>query len=276
MTLKRLTQTICFSCGYELAGLAEHSVCPECGQDIAASLELRNFLDLNHKSLSEISAGLAATQIGYGLLSIALLYSVLSFLVTMPAPLSIILFSFTLLGAGAALLSGFAETTTPLLFAEELKPAISHSRMLGYAALGAAVSFVVVLPLMFVVCARSLSAVFNVFLSVSACMVVLGHAQLGTELVTVLHNDTLRKASRISRIVAIANFGLTPFLIGAVWFLHNRWLVLPGIIEQVTTIATMVNVFVYPSLHAAMTFVDHRAIRRMLRHSPSPATPAAL
>ena len=110
MTLKRLTQTICFSCGYELAGLAEHSVCPECGQDIAASLELRNFLDLNHKSLSEISAGLAATQIGYGLLSIALLYSVLSFLVTMPAPLSIILFSTLIAVYGVAVVSRFTLT----------------------------------------------------------------------------------------------------------------------------------------------------------------------
>ncbi|MCA9273019.1 MAG: hypothetical protein KDA31_08245 [Phycisphaerales bacterium] len=268
--------TLCISCGYDLTGLPIDAPCPECGSPIRLAYQLKRFVRINRKQLTEIYDGVLTTIVGYVMCALALIFS--SIVIFLPAlglliPLILIVL---VLPAAVAELAGLVGTIAPLRFPKELKPRYSHSKVLSVAAGGFTLGLAFLLPFAI---ASQLSAMWMallVCLSGSMCLVVIGHACLAIHLAKLSFHVYLARFARIAALIAAVLFGGSLILIAASVIQlesQTRGYLLADAVWRIMVFTSIVG---YPLLHFVLAVGLRRSIRRMLRQSAPPASPASL
>lgn len=264
----------CISCGYDLAGLPTDGVCPECGSDTEAAFLLMRFVEMNRLKLSEISTGLAATQIGYAILSIGI--ALIAGSLMLAPVLAVAFIVFVILGTGASLLTGLAQTSSPIEFPEATRHKYSHSALLGMAAAGFGIGILVVLPSIFILMRPEPLLLMLALMSASMCLTILAHARLSSRIAPYFGQRALGRIEVFSPFCAVTFFALSLLWIGVAYAgqVHNVAFLRPP--TQLFALAAAVVLLGFPALHFLLAYRIHRVIRTMLGHSTPPATPAAL
>ncbi|RNC80309.1 MAG: hypothetical protein ED559_00385 [Phycisphaera sp.] len=166
--------TLCTSCGYDLAGLQETGVCPECAQECSVTVKHYRSISQKHEPYLVICRGMRKLLNGYVVLAFGLL--AVFFLRTLfndaGIVLRIILFvSFFCITLSFAL--GILQIATPLPKHNDPSSTSGYSKLVWASIIGLVLSFLFVVPvLVFFNNLTSLALAYSAFPGILVMLIV--------------------------------------------------------------------------------------------------------
>lgn len=157
--------TLCTNCGYDLAGLQETGVCPECAQECAVTIEHYRSLSQKYDPYHIICRGMKKLHCGYLVLAATLLAFIILPRIAAFAHIMInfVLF-FSLCCVVMLYIAGILEITTP--FPKHSKPSdkSGYSTLVWISVAGSILSILFVTPvLVYIDSAMSMTLAYSIF-----------------------------------------------------------------------------------------------------------------
>ena len=268
-------QAICIGCGYDLAGLPEEGLCPECGSSIAESLRLWSNTNRLETPLREIAEGLRGIKVAYAILLVMGLLSTIAYAVEYSFPdlafRLLVLSGLLFLPFFVVLMTGQVRVSTLLPDMDGRKRHINSSACIGVGTAGAVIGAIAAFPV-----GTSLGPIFLIGLVIamifgSLGLILVGMTLLARRLTPIAGSPWFLKlsawGSTLSSAVCLACATLAA-IAGLELFGSS--------IENLALLSIPIAAVAFFVSHAVLTLALERALKRILGDSPPPASPAAL
>ena len=270
--------TLCTNCSYDLAGLQESAVCPECAQECAASVRHYRELSQKHSPLSTIYQGLRKTLIGYAifaLLLIAFLALGSLFMYIKDAPL---LASVLLLGALCCgvyvFIAGIIQIATPHANPSNPSNTSTFTKLVWTSIIGSILALVFVVPVLGCIGGTVPLAIAYALLPSALLLLILGTAGFANNVTASIGYGSFRTPLLV--VQAAACVSMIAVLVSAGSFVYadqtisSRPLGLNGGHWQDIFILAVLALF---AAHFLVTLIFWLSLRKHMRNLTTPTAP---
>ncbi|GAB5497611.1 MAG: hypothetical protein Phyf2KO_26910 [Phycisphaerales bacterium] len=270
--------TLCINCSYDLVGLQESALCPECAKECAISVSHYRELSQKHSPLSTIYQGLRKTLIGYAVFAL-LLFATLALgslaIYIEDAPF---LFSILLLGALCygvySYIAGIIQIATPFPNPSNPSNTSTFTKIVWTSLIGSILLMVFAVPVLGIIGGTVPHAIAYAILPGALLLLIFGTAGFANNVTASIGSGSYRTPLLV--VQAAACISMIAVLVSAGSFVYadqmisSRPLGLTGGNWQDIFILAVLALFV---AHFLVTLIFWLSLRKHMRSLTTPTAP---